>query len=57
MLSSARAISRTVQPSPLLCEETDVFVNLEVKGIVGHVQCSFLNFFLVRLLSCIFKKR
>lgn len=45
MLSSARAISYTVQPSHLLCEETDVFMNLKIKGIMGHVQCIFLEFF------------
>lgn len=45
MLSSARAISHTVQPSHLLCEEADVFMNLKIKGIMGHVQCSFLEFF------------
>lgn len=37
--------SHTVQPSLLLCEETDVFMNLKIKGIMGHVQCSFLEFF------------
>lgn len=45
MLSSAGAISHTVQPSPLLCEETDVFMNLKIKAIMGHVQFSVLEFF------------
>lgn len=41
------SVTHTVQPSLLLCEETDVFMNLKIKGIMGHVQRSFLDFFLL----------